>query len=328
MNGRFALPRALVSFACLFALSCTNRICSSQGAPTDFTGFWKTRCADGFGVQIKKLPGNLFSVSFCGPGGCFEPGTWMPNTPIIEDPQYRRIDPTTLEIKRGEGWKRLTKCTTATNPALDYATMPSESSRTKESGPAPVEAEKSQSYSVQPAPTLPFFDWNACPFEGCTYRQWTAEEAVDVFDTWEPSRKRIATLPAKAVVIGVSGLVITYKPGVIRLNRDMPQDDLWRGDTILTYTYRGEGFSAVWFKGRFYSSYDITFAKWPDGSGCLGSDCAGTYVDLGEKVWWAKVKLGSGAVGWVNMDKANFDGVDQLAFIAPNSLFSRQMRAA
>jgi hypothetical protein len=170
-----------------------------------------------------------------------------------------------------------------------------------------------ESYKVQPAPNLPFFDWNACPFEGCSYREWTAEAAVDVFDTWKTNRTSIATLTAKAVVTGISGVVITNKPGVIRMDRDAPQNDLRRGDTILTYTYLGEGFSVVWFKGKFYREYDITFAKWPDGSGCGGTHCAATYVDLGEKVWWAKVKLRSGVVGWVNMDKAKFSGVDLLA---------------
>ncbi|HEX3469877.1 MAG TPA: hypothetical protein VHT28_01720, partial [Silvibacterium sp.] len=70
-----------------------------------------------------------------------------------------------------------------------------------------------ESYKVQPAPNLPFFDLNACPFEGCAYREWTAEAAVDVFDTWETNRTRIATLTPKAVVTGISGVVITNKPG-------------------------------------------------------------------------------------------------------------------
>jgi hypothetical protein len=186
----------------------------------------------------------------------------------------------------------------------------------------PAMALESQSYTVQPAPTLPFFDWNACPFEGCTYGRWTALASVDVFDTWKPNRKRVATLLSKNVVTGVSGVVITYKTGVIRVNKDIPQDGLRRGDTILTYTYRGEGLSAVWFKGRFYREYDITFAKWPDGTGCLRTDCAGTYVDLGKKSWWAKVKIGTGIMGWVNMDRAEFEGVDMLAFSAPASLLS------
>lgn len=90
--------------------------------PVDFTGFWKARCSDAFGVQIKKQPGNLFSVSFCGPGGCFAPGTWMPNTPIVGDPQYLIYNPTTIAI--GKPWQTYTKCTTDTNPKLDYSTMP------------------------------------------------------------------------------------------------------------------------------------------------------------------------------------------------------------
>jgi hypothetical protein len=102
---------------CLFPVAA----CSS---PTDFTGFWKGNCSDAFGVQIKRQPGNLFSVSFCGPGGCFGPGEWMPNTPIIGDPKYRVINATTLEIEHGQGWDRYTRCTMDTNPVLDYATMP------------------------------------------------------------------------------------------------------------------------------------------------------------------------------------------------------------
>ena len=92
--------------------------------PADFTGFWKVNCSDAFGVQIKGQPGNLFSVSFCGPGGCFGPGEWMPNTPIIGDPKYRVINTTTLEIEQGQGWNRYVRCTTDTNPVLDYANMP------------------------------------------------------------------------------------------------------------------------------------------------------------------------------------------------------------
>ena len=168
-------------------------------------------------------------------------------------------------------------------------------------------------YTSQPAPTLPFFDWNACPFEGCVYRKWTVESAVDVFDTWNAKRIRIARIPAKTVVTAVSGVVITMKPGVIRMDRDLPKSDLRSGETILTYTYIGEGFSKVWFKGKFYREYDISFAKWPDGSGCGGTHCAATYVDLGNKVWWAKVKMKSGAFGWVNMSEAEFSGIDILA---------------
>jgi hypothetical protein len=34
---------------------------------------------------------------------------------------------------------------------------------------------------------------------------------------------------------------------------------------------------------------------------------------MGKKSWWAQVKLSSGQTGWIDMEKAEFDGVDQLA---------------
>src|SRR5215470_434714 len=108
-------------------------------------------------------------------------------------------------------------------------------------------------------PELPFFDWNACPFEGCVYREWTAEKPVVVYDTWKQTRKSMAQLSVGTKVMGITGVVITFRPGVIRMDRDVPDAGLKRGDTILTYTYVGEGFSAVWVKDKYDPSFDISF---------------------------------------------------------------------
>ena len=137
------MTRLLTEFlllSCLlpFTLACTDHTEPAKSAPPDFTGFWKAHCSDAFGVQIKKQRGDLFSVSFCGPGGCFEPGTWMPNTRILGDPKYQFINPTTLEIQHGDGWQTFTKCTTNTSPVLDYSTMPAESPSTAQLGTAQV----------------------------------------------------------------------------------------------------------------------------------------------------------------------------------------------
>jgi hypothetical protein len=153
-------------------------------------------------------------------------------------------------------------------------------------------------------PALPFYDWGACPYESCVYRQWTAHRSATVYDTWKPERRPIAQLQVGEQVTGITGTVVTYQPGLIRMDGNLPDRDLQRGDTVLTYAYRGEGFSAVWFKGKYHSLFDISFAKWPDGTGCGGAHCAATYMDLGRKSWWAEVKLISGRTGWVEMDLA------------------------
>lgn len=153
------------------------------------------------------------------------------------------------------------------------------------------------------APDLPFYDRGACPYERCVYGQsWTAHRSATVYDTWKEGRQAVAQLAAGDKAIGVTGVVITVKPGLIRMDRDLADLDLRRGDTILTYAYRGEGFSAVWFKGAYHAEFDISFAKNPDGTGCGNEHCAATYVDLGKKSWWAEVKLASGRTGWVDME--------------------------
>jgi hypothetical protein len=166
---------------------------------------------------------------------------------------------------------------------------------------------------VMAAPALPYVDRDACPFEGCAYREWTARKSAIVYDTWEEKRRQVARISVGEKVTGLTGVVITFRPGVIRMDRDLPEQHLTRGDTILTYTYKGEGFAAVWFKGIFYSEFDISFTKWPDGGGCGGAHCAATYTDLGKITWWAQVRLSSGRMGWVDMGEAEFDGMDLLA---------------
>jgi hypothetical protein len=164
-------------------------------------------------------------------------------------------------------------------------------------------------FKIGPAPALPFYDWNVCPGEGCAYGRWTARKPVLVYDTLKAKRRVLARLRAGEKVIGVTGVVITFRPGVIRMSRELPNEQLKGGDTILTYAYRGEGESAVWFNGRYYPDFDIGFTKLPDGDWCQGESCAATFVDMGKKVWWAEVKLKSGLIGWVDMDRADFAGV-------------------
>ena len=105
-------------------------------------------------------------------------------------------------------------------------------------------------------PALPFHDWGACPYEACAYGQWAAHRSVTVYDTWKPERRPIGQLAVGDQVTGITSAVVTFKPGLIRMDRDLADQDLRRGDTVLTYAYRGEGFSAVWFKGKYHSLFD------------------------------------------------------------------------
>ena len=162
------------------------------------------------------------------------------------------------------------------------------------------------------APALPYLDQGACPFEGCAYREWTARKSVIVYDSFRGKRLTVARLDAGEKVTALTGVVITFRPGVIRMDRDLLHQGLRRGDTILTYTYQGEGVSSAWIRGRFYREMDLSFAKGPNDTGCRGQGCAGSFIDPGKHTWWAQIRTGRGITGWV-LAEGNFDGQDLLA---------------
>jgi hypothetical protein len=77
-----------------------------------YAGFWKPGdCSVDFGLAITPAgaPGS-YSVSFCGPGGCFEPGTYRPNTPLAGDRAYRIIDANTIDVAGAGGFERYVRC--------------------------------------------------------------------------------------------------------------------------------------------------------------------------------------------------------------------------
>jgi hypothetical protein len=133
---------------------------------------------------------------------------------------------------------------------------------------------------------------------------------VPLYNSWKKSRRRTGKLAAGDTVVALTGVVITFRPGRVRVDRDVPDErGLKRGDSVLTYAYHGEGETTAWYKGHSDGSFDMTFATYPDGSGCA-RDCFGTVVDQGRREWWAQVKLRSGRTAWVLMDEAKFSGVD------------------
>ena len=142
------------------------------------------------------------------------------------------------------------------------------------------------------------------------FQRYCRRILANVYDTWKNGRREIARLAVGEKVNAITGVVITYKPGVIRLDEDMPQAGFKRGDIILTYTYHGEGETEACFKGNYYSNFDIQFSKSPDGS-CGGRHCEATYVRAAKCAWWARVTLKSGRTGWVDMYHAKFGNLDR-----------------
>jgi hypothetical protein len=92
-----------------------------KDATKDFTGFWKTKCDNPFGLQVKHH-GNegKYSIVFCGPGGCGDPSTSR-LTFITGDKAFEVVNENEL-IQIGQSGDRETyhRCTKDTNPILKY----------------------------------------------------------------------------------------------------------------------------------------------------------------------------------------------------------------
>ena len=72
-------------------------------------GFWKINQKHNHGLAIGKASKDLYYISFCGPGGCFEKGIYRPNSTIEGDPNYRVIDKNTIEVNGKKGFERYTR---------------------------------------------------------------------------------------------------------------------------------------------------------------------------------------------------------------------------
>ena len=77
-----------------------------------FIGFWKRDCKDTVGLAIDKTDDGKYSVSRCTSFDCNKPGTYMPNTSLIDDQRFRIIDKNTIEIMiAGDYYWQYHRCT-------------------------------------------------------------------------------------------------------------------------------------------------------------------------------------------------------------------------
>lgn len=173
--------------------------------------------------------------------------------------------------------------------------------------------------SVAPSaatPPVPYEDVGACPFEGCVYRQWTANAAVDARAERNPTSPVSFRVGAGETVAALDGVVVTTTPG--RVEFDAAADvyasggsfHVEAGQTVYLLTSEGEGFMKAWFNGRLYEGVDT--AIFSNGA-CAGGPrpCIGRIVEPWQFEWWIQIRNGAGQVGWTR-EPDKFDNKDAL----------------
>jgi len=127
-----------------------------------------------------------------------------------------------------------------------------------------------------------FIDKGACPFECCTYREWTVEKDTELYDSID-GKKIIGIAKKGSQIRGITGEVHTV-PLEIKDND---------GNKIYLLTYQGEGVWKVWDNGAVKTS--------------VGQNWDGD--PRPKSTWWVQVKLSTGIIGWTNKT-GNFGNMD------------------
>jgi hypothetical protein len=164
-----------------------------------------------------------------------------------------------------------------------------------------------------PGPRLPFLDWGACPFEGCTYRRWQAVRVTTVWRERDHASPVAYSIGSGEWVEGLTGVVITYKPGVSKVLAPMTLGQgasvvVAPGDILLTLHYLGEGYDLFWFKGLTYQDQIASDKPDPDPP---APELKVQVVSRARTAWWVKVMNKKRQIGWTDQTR-NFAHMDAL----------------
>jgi len=152
---------------------------------------------------------------------------------------------------------------------------------------------------AQDGPPMPYIDKGACPFECCTYRQWTVEKPTAILSAMKPNAPVAFRVRKGERVRGMTGVVITERAGIAEALKNTTQSSvpIGRGDRIFLLTNLGEGFVQAWFKKRLFQAepYDTSTFK---------------VLRDAKSVWWVKIKNSKGKIGW-SREPEHFGHIDQ-----------------
>jgi hypothetical protein len=159
---------------------------------------------------------------------------------------------------------------------------------------------------AQEKPPSHYEKWGVCPFECCTYREWTAKADIPVHARRSDASPVLFDLHRGEALAAVTGVVVTEHPAVIHIDHevhdgfidgdDRPRLALKPGDRVYMLTPLGEGLYLYWYHGKVYhSGIDLSAMPGVDGKGM-------TFT------WWKQVRNQAGQTGWTKSD--DFGNVD------------------
>ena len=157
---------------------------------------------------------------------------------------------------------------------------------------------------AQEVPPAGYESAGICPFECCTYRDWTADADIPVHASRSERAPVLFRLRRGETLRALTGVVVTDKPGVVKVTRPLqggtlvdgsgPALSLQPGDVVYRLAPLGEGVYRFWYRGKVYQSSEDMLPM--------------PTVREAEITWWKQVRNRRGQTGWTRSDR--FTGAD------------------
>jgi len=161
-------------------------------------------------------------------------------------------------------------------------------------------------------PPIPFDEAGACPFQCCTYREWSVDYDTDL----HTDRKDDAPIAFRAslgdTVTALTGVVTTTRVGRATAPRQvtvgMKHTVVPVGQSIYLLRNIGGGDWKIWVNGVMDEQY-IPSQGYCTGDKQSSDECALTVVEQPQIVWWAQIRDAQGREGWTR-EEDHFGNID------------------
>jgi hypothetical protein len=154
---------------------------------------------------------------------------------------------------------------------------------------------------AQETPPTHYESWGVCPFECCTYREWTADADIPVHQKRSDASAVLFQLRPGEALDALTGVVAADHPAPITIDRPVrdgyigddpePRLSFKPGDTVYMLAPLGEGAYRFWYRGKVYrSGIDLAAMPGVEGKGMT-------------LVWWKLVRNKAGEIGWTRSER-------------------------
>jgi len=161
-------------------------------------------------------------------------------------------------------------------------------------------------------PPVPFDEDGACPFQCCTYREWSVDWDTDLHTDRRDDAPIAFHAALNDTVSALTGVVTTTRAGRATASRSVTVGakhiPVAAGAPIYLLRNVGGGDWKIWVNGVLDQQYI------PGQGYCVGDkqssdECALTVVEQPDIVWWAKVRDAQGREGWTR-EVDHFGNID------------------